>query len=384
MSATAAETRPSRRTGSLTPVRLITAGLALLFVVYVAAQVKLVASRDGMFYPGTQIVVGGDFLVFYTAGRIVAAGDSRDLYDPARQLREQHEILGRDRGLAIFPYPAFVAAPYALIARLPFASAYAIAVIAMMAATLVAILLLRQVSPLVRAHPWLIGLAVLDSQPFNAALFGGQTVAFTLMCFAGVYSGLRRDRPVAAGAWLGLLCYKPQMALLIGVLLVLQARWRVLAVAALVVCAMALVGVAVAGIDWPLRFLSLTTGSYYQENCFVGDGDRTISLPQLLTYLFGRGLTGGPNILTGVLFLATAGVLGWLCRNAEAASSRFSLLFAAVLAATLCCIGYTWTMAYDFGVSPMAVLPVWVGALAVRAIYRKAPENAAALGMAAA
>src|SRR5689334_20341742 len=86
------------------PEQLLRCGLAILLAAMVMTQLALFLGRDGLFYAGTDRPVGGDFLVFYSAGRLLADGSGHELYSPARQLAEQRAILGRDRGLAIFPY----------------------------------------------------------------------------------------------------------------------------------------------------------------------------------------------------------------------------------------------------------------------------------------
>ncbi len=387
----------------LTPCSLLAIALTAMLALTLAVQVHLVANRDGMFYAGGDVVVGGDFIVFYAAGRIAAAGEGAKLYDPARQAAEQREILGRDRGLAIFPYPAFVATPYALLSRLPLPQAFIVATMLMFIATAGAILLLRRVSPSVRAHPLLAFLAVTNSQPFSIALLGGQTVAFTLLCLVGIYAGLRRERPVMAGIWLGLLSYKPQMAGLLLLLLMCRRQWRVLAVAGLVIAALAVLGMAVAGVDWPLKFWALTTGDYYRDNAQSVDGLLSISLPGIIANLAGKRSLWSTGA-TALLCVGVVAALLRLWRGAEPTADRFPLQFAAAVAATLLVsphalfyeaglivlplillidcwsarvlapprrvllaaligIGFLWPLAPAIGVEPLALLPILVAGL---------------------
>ncbi len=390
----------------LTPHGFVALVLAALLASFLVAQVRLVVQRDGAFYSGTDVPVGADFLVFYTGGRIVAAGDGASLYDPARQIEEQRVVLGRERGLAIFPYPAFVAAPYALLSGLPLAVAYGVAAAAMMAAAGLAVWMLRKVSPTVREQPLLAFLAVMISEPFNTALLGGQTVAFTLLCFAGTYTALRQERRLAAGIWLGLLCYKPQMAFLLVLMLLLRRRWRELAVAAVVVVGLAALGAAVAGPEWPARFWALTTGDFYQDNALAADGFRSISLPALFAHLAGRHSLVA-TLITALACVAIVAVLAAVWRYAEPRSESFPLQFAAVIGATLLvsphalfyeagllvlpvlllidrwresgwlsrpwralalaalfALGYLWPFAEKIAVEPLALLPV-IGTLLV-------------------
>jgi alpha-1,2-mannosyltransferase len=317
------------------PLRALLAPiLAVVLAAMVVAQAELLVNRDGMFYAGTDRPVGGDFLVFYAAGRIVAAGAGSELYRPARQLQEQQHILGRDRGLAIFPYPAFVAAPYALLALTSMPVAYAIATIAMATATLFAALLLRAVVMLVRAHFALILLMIFSSQPFAAALLGGQPVALAMLCFAGIYCGMRVERPLTAGIWLGLLAYKPQLAATLVVILGVQGHWRMLAAAALVVASLLLVGMLVAGPAWPAAFFNLVFSDYYRDNAILVDGVRSISVPALIGHVAGKHtlLTG---LVCALLDLSLLAILLRLWRRAGAGSEQFPLQFAAVIVLTL-------------------------------------------------
>lgn len=322
---------PRRR---VSPLSFLTVCLGAVLLISVVAQGRLVIDREGAFYPGGEVPVGADFLVFYAAGRIVADGDGDRLYDPARQSSEQVEVLGRDRGLAIFPYPAFVALPYAALAGLPLAWAYVVATVAMFAATVGAVWVLRGVSPTVSARPILVGLAILVSQPFNIAWLGGQTVAFSLLCLTGVYSGWRRDREVFLGVWLGLLLYKPQLAFVAVALLLWHRRWRALCVAGAVGAALVAAGMVAAGPAWPRNFLRLTSGHYYRDNAIATDGVRSISIPAVVRYLTGTDATWS-TLLAALLCLGVLGVLFRYARGADPHDTDFPLVFGAAVAATV-------------------------------------------------
>lgn len=320
--------------GRISRQTLLTLGLAIVLAATVALQARLLIHRDGAFYADASTPVGSDLLVFYSAGRIVADGDGAHLYDPARQLAEQVEVLGRDRGVAIFPYPAFVALPYALLAEMPLHWAYIIATAAMLAATLGAVWLLSGVSPTVRDQPVLVAIAILVSEPFSMALFGGQTVAVTLLCFAGIYSGLRRSRDALAGIWLGFLFYKPQMSVILVLLLLGQRRWRTLGVAGLVGAALAGAGALAAGPAWPSRFLGMILSDYYRTNAIIADGIRALSLPGLARHLAGAHAawaTGAALLLCLCILVLLA--KSW--RNARFEDDHFPLQFGAAVVATL-------------------------------------------------
>src|SRR5215216_1235957 len=100
--------------------------LGIIVFVSFAAQMREVTQREGAFYKGGDVPVGSDFYAFYSAGRIVLDGSGEQLYDLKRQQAEQRESLETDEyhGFVPFPYPAYFAAAYSLIARLPFLWAY--------------------------------------------------------------------------------------------------------------------------------------------------------------------------------------------------------------------------------------------------------------------
>ncbi len=318
---------------------LLTLGLGVVLFAVLVKQAQLVITNENGFYPGAEIPgeevpVGADFMVFYGAGRIVADGDGDQLYESPRQLEEQVDVLGRDRGLAVFPYPAFVAVPYALLAGLSLPWAYVLATLAMFAAVLGALWILRSVSPTVRSQPLLAGLAILVSHPFNMAWLGGQTVAFSLLCLAGIYAGFRRERDVFLGVWLGLLLYKPQLAIVPLLLVLMQRRWRALGTATVIGAALALIGAVAAGPMWPRDFLRFTTGDYYRDNAIIADGVRSISIPAVTRYLTG---TGAPWSV-GIAALLCLGVLAFYLRKVrgtQPADANFPLLFGAGVAVML-------------------------------------------------
>jgi hypothetical protein len=89
-----------------------------------------------------------------------------------------------------------------------------------------------------------VAVVCLTYPPFLALLIAGQTSAFGLAwCCAG-YLALRAGRPVAAGLVLGMLVYKPTLAIVTAYLIVAQRDVRLLIGAAGAVCIQAL---AVAG-----------------------------------------------------------------------------------------------------------------------------------------
>lgn len=320
----------------LTAANRIIVALGVVVCVILGAQVRAVAQHDGNFYKGGRVPIGADFVAFYGAGAIVAGGDGAHLYDLQRQLAAQVHTLARKdfAGFQPYPYPAFVAAPYAVLARMPFLWAYAINTILLLAAIIASVGLLRPVSLTVAERPLLVALAMLAWLPLSTAILGGQPVAFALLCFAGAYASLRRGRDVPVGIWLGLLLYKPQLAVPLLALLLWRRRWRVVVAAAAIGTALALIGVAAAGPDWPRHFVAFTNGAAYTTNEAHVNRYKVISLLGIAEHAFGPQSVWAYAV-AGWLGVGAVALLlrGW--RSAQADGPAFPLQLGLAIVVTL-------------------------------------------------
>jgi hypothetical protein len=145
---------------------------------------------------------------------------------------------------------------------------------------------------------------------------------------------MRRQQPVGAGIWLGLLAYKPQLAAVLVLVLAFGRQWRILAVAGLVIGSLVGLGMAVAGPGWPLSFYRLVSSDYYQHNAMVADGVRSISVPAVLRYLAGKH-TLWTTLIDALVGLTALAVLWRLWRGIDPVGDRFALQYAAVIVTTL-------------------------------------------------
>lgn len=168
--------------------------------------------------------LGGDFPAFYGAGSIVWNGDLDQLYDFGRQ-EEAQAGLGIDGYLA-FAYPPHVAVAYAPLGALDYQAAYALHTVAMIAAVVGAVWLLRPVVP--GLDVWFVPVvaATLTFYPLFTALGGGQNTGVSILGFAAIWRLLADDDETKAGAVAGLLLFRPQYALPVIGLLLLRGHWR--------------------------------------------------------------------------------------------------------------------------------------------------------------
>ena len=332
--------------------RIATLVLFALLLMTVVAQAKLVLAHEGSFYKDSNVPVGADFLVFYTAGRIVSDGDGARLYDAERQSAEQFEILNRGRGLAIYPYPAFVAVPYSALAGIPLHHAFLLTAVVFTMTTLAALMLLAWVSPLIRNNLWLITAAVFVSHPFQPALLGGQTVAFTFLCLSAFYAGLRKKSDALAGIALGLLLYKPPAAALFVVLMIVWRQWRTLGWTGLTALVLYGIGTIGAGMWWPKSFTELVSSEFYRSLAIEVDGNKSISIPGLTQHLLGFGSPAAmAATLACVVLLVIPLLKNW--RSITVESPEFPLILAMAIVVSL--LSSPHALYYEAG---LLVIPV--------------------------
>ena len=227
-----------------------------------------------------------DYVVFYTAGRLVREGQGDILYDVNTIAREEVETMGRSVGgtgvLAYFN-PPFVAAAFAPLSWLPIEVATVIIGIAAtglaVAATFALQRLLGLKDRLQRLLLWL-GFLSLNSVPW--VVLHGQLSLLLMLGWLSFIVLQMKGRETLSGAALALLLVKPQMAILPLVLLLWKRRWRALATFATVAWVLAMVSISVSGprvlIDYP-RFLldsagwenkwGITPGSMFGWNGFL-------------------------------------------------------------------------------------------------------------------
>ena len=307
------------------------------------------ATLDGLTDHGGE-PIGGDFMSFYTAGSIVLEGRGEQLYASQLQQTLQRKIL-RDpeyAGLSAYLNPPSVAVLLAPLAALPYFPAYLLCTGGLLACFLTAFRLLGPHLPALRDFRLtVVGLAFLF-YPLAVTVTGGQNTAVSLLLLAATYHFLRHRRAVLAGLALGLLLYKPQLALPIILLLALRRQFVCVGVAASVAVGHYLLGAALCGPAWPLNLLAAGRDYWSLEN--LENGARSISLIGVCDYSlpveFARVI--GP-LLAALVLAATA----WSWRRADPRGDGFDLHWAAAIAATVLVSPHTqW---HDSG---LLVLPV--------------------------
>lgn len=171
-------------------------------------------------------VIGADFVQFYTAGATLRTDREQDLYDFTYQFQLQKQLIGDelDKFHAFInpPLIAWLFVPFSLI---PYAWSFALWGFASLAALYAGIHLLRGNAPFTTfalSITWL---------PVFASISFGQNGLLSFFLISLVYALWAGKKHWLAGISAGLMLYKPQLLLGIGLFWLLSAKqnWRALA-----------------------------------------------------------------------------------------------------------------------------------------------------------
>jgi alpha-1,2-mannosyltransferase len=232
---------PTIFAGGLLDRRRVYIGCGILLALELAFFGFVIAGTHGLIVPLPK-PASTDFVSFYAAGSLAAAGTPQLAYDRAahQEAEERAAEPGIDYNFFYYP-PTFLLICTAL-ARLPYMAAF----LAFETGSLILYLLVarcilddrdwRTIVPLLAFAPvlWTLGLG--QNSLLTAALFGSATL-------------LIDRRPFLAGVFFGALCYKPHFALLVPPALLAGRHWQALAAASITVASLSLLSLAAFGVQ---------------------------------------------------------------------------------------------------------------------------------------
>jgi len=287
--------------------------------------------------------LGTDFSDVYAAGRAVLRGDAAAPFDILRQQQQERAIFGAATPLYGWHYPPFFLLVAAGLAQLP----YIPALILWQTSTLLLylgslwLLLRNSASPELARDPlWL--LLALGFTAVFVNLTHGQNGFLTAALFASALALLDK-RPLFSGLLFGLVCYKPQFAAMVPLVLIATGRWRSLAIAAATVLVMAAVVTRLFGIEvWS----AFAAGSGFTRRVVLEQGNTGFNKIQSVfawIRLWGGGVTlaYAGQAVAAVLAL-TAVIRIWCGRTA--AGYKGAALCPGVLLATPYSLDYDLMM----------------------------------------
>jgi hypothetical protein len=274
--------------------------------------------------------LGGDFVQFYSAGKILNTGPAAGIYDIATIVRTEHDTLPTmpDTQMLLYGNAPYIAVLFRPLAMLPYRYAYCVwlAISLLLYSASLAILiggrlprtayLMALSTPMFLLETWIGG---------QVSVIGFLGIALFVDCF-------RRERWFLAGLSLSIAAYKPSLIAIPAAMLIVGACWRAVAG---VVAGSALAGVlsiATVGVDGCLRWIDtlrvfgvLATGAQASIRRI-----KYVDFNSFFSILFGAN-----GIARVCAFIATAAALLWLARAWWRSSGDRRLLLAATLALML-------------------------------------------------
>ena len=197
----------------------------------------------------TRHALGRDIVNYWTAGHLVFTPHRLDIFSPDLFLTWEHRLFDPLLPFHFWSYPPpalFLVAPLAFLPYIPGLIVWTLAGIAA---------LIPAARAYFRATPDQMLLVAAPAVAVNIGL--GQNGAFTAaLLLAGL--ALWRDRPWWSGVLLGLLIFKPQIAILLPVAVLAEKRWGTMAAAGLTAVAVLLLSTLAFGIDAWKGFLGPT------------------------------------------------------------------------------------------------------------------------------
>jgi alpha-1,2-mannosyltransferase len=356
---------PLRLQGTGKPSRLayylLRIGVALALVAFLSFCVMWVQWQ--MSAPGVS-TVSGDFVSFWTGGRLALAGRAADAYNEVEHFFAEL-ALHRDPAWAYvaFFYPPFfllLCAGFALLPYFPALCLWLASTCALYAASLRAMVpkSLRE-----RESVWVLFLgypAVMVNVGF------GQNGFLSTALFGGAAVFLDRQ-PALAGLCLGCLAYKPQLGIVVPLALAVAGRWRAIAAAAATVAVLAIVSTLAFGIEiWP-AFLAGTADA--QHNWM--EAYNPLYLKFWISVYGAVRLHGGALALAyalqaAVSVAAIAALLLALRRRPRGARSG-----RAEIAAIAACVPFCSPFLLEYDLVILAVPMVWLLGEALRDGFRR-------------
>jgi alpha-1,2-mannosyltransferase len=290
--------------------------------------------------------VGADFIAYWAASRVAATGAPASVYDLQRLYVVERATIGADLRPMLWNYPPTFLLLILPLSLLPYLAALAV----WLALTITAYLwVMQRLAP----HPLTPWLALALPGAVNNFLYAQNGFLSTGIMGGGLL--LLDRRPFTGGLLLGLLTYKPQLAVLIPVALVAGRYWRALAGAAVSAAVLALASLAVFGLDtWIAFYQHLPVAAN-----LLNRGHLWGKMPTVFSAarLFGIGEAASQG-LQGVAALAAAIAVIWVWRRKTPLAWRGSVL----VLGTFLAVPY----AFEYDLAILGLPFAWLGWQAYR------------------
>jgi alpha-1,2-mannosyltransferase len=318
-----AQVKAQLRSGEWLNAERLRLYVTILLVLELAVFAFIIAGTHGWIVPldGPNTT---DFVSFYAAGKLADAGTPALAYDLAKHLAAEEVIVGQGIQYQYFNYPPVYQALFALVARLPYLTAF----IAFQSATLLLFLLVARHILDDFSTTAVIALLAFPAVWWNFGL--GQNAFLTAALF-GAGTLLLDRRQVLAGLYFGALCYKPHFALLVPLALAFGGYWRAFIAAGCAAAALVLGSLALFGWETWQAFIATAGASHtmYESGRILFGG---FVSPFGAMRLLGAGIPAA-YVVQAIFAVISAIVVAIVWRRRLSAPVRNAVLASATLVA---------------------------------------------------
>jgi alpha-1,2-mannosyltransferase len=335
--------------------RLKLYGLTLVGLYLAVAALWVALSADGIDPKGKPL--GYDFLTFYSAAKLALEGRAVAAFDPAAIFAAQQAAVPANQMIFLWHYPP----PFHLIVTPLGVLSYYPAYWLFLTATLpIYLLLARRISD----HPLALVLALALPAAFVNAFHGQNAFLNTALFGFGLL--LLERRPFLGRVLIGLLAYKPHLAILLPFALAAAGHWRSFAAAAVTAVCFCAISTLAFGLDYWV--------AWCRNLAVVAQVLEAGNLPwaKMPTAFAFASLLGAPTRLAYTLQIATAAPVALATVWAWRREGPLALKIALLATATLMMSPYLFD--YD-----LVLMAIPIGILAERMRRSCEPEGAALL-----
>jgi hypothetical protein len=273
----------------------------------------------------TREVAGQDFSMFLTGARILTSGHAADLYSLTLQTTVEENINGRavaTERMLPFNYPPYVAvffSPLTLFA--PTHSYYIWLAVQWIILALLAFSIMYYFREQYGFAAWILVAALLSFAPIHEALLLGQMSIVLLALWWWAFVSWRHERWAQLGVAVALSAFKPQLAVLLLVGMLVQKRWKALGIAAATQAVLWAGAMLLGGPQLLYSYLDMLRVSSSSINTLGFFGNLMVNLRGLLTI---SGVDPALSLQISMAFwVLSIGVAAWLWRRPWSIAARF-------------------------------------------------------------
>lgn len=271
-----------------------------------------------------------DFVNYWFAAKLTLAGEHRLLFQPQAYYEALNALFGREMELRSWSYP-----PHALLflwplGFLPYPLAFLVFSALGLALYLFGLSRFLAASPVGGDRGVALQVAVLVLPYVSTQLAVGQNGFW----FAGIILlalALRDTRPWTSGLLIGLLSLKPQLAVLLPVLLLVERRWTVIFSAALATLALVAAATALFGFE-SFRLFATVTLANQKAVMIEWVGIFLRLMPTPFAFLRVAGIDAALAVEINLVFSAAMAIVAIWCIARATSDFRRSLAFLAASA----------------------------------------------------